>query len=368
MTSAVGRGFVPPNQEGRGDCRSVVGPGGILFALLHGYQAQWWVPPHPQPTRTQLTYMSCQVSYGNPHLYSAGSSQSLVVGVAGSPGCLSACADTPQSLAVSSVCSQEPSKGAHCLSMEGCSFWLSHCPQNFYQTLGSSSSTLVSARMSDVSVHRRHFPYTGIGQPDSAHPRHQSPLSLQAGFYHKPQEVDPCPVSGNAPLGSSDQHRQWIVFSNPVSDRKDNSCNSGLARPNPDLCSMPSSGDRAVGVLPRSCSAVHVSSSSPVKSPERSHRHEGRLHFEADPLVISSVPVSSGVLVTSGSCVPGCSSSTPSSHTHPNDGCIHLWMWSSLWSFDGKGCVVERSVFSPYKLSRAEDCFPLFSSSLLFTR
>ncbi len=52
--------------------------------------------------------------------------------------------------------------------------------------------------MSDVSVH---LTCSGVRRPDSAHPRCQSPVSLQAGFYHKPEEVSPCPVSGNAPLG-----------------------------------------------------------------------------------------------------------------------------------------------------------------------
>ncbi len=92
---------------------------------------------------TQLVYTRCQVLHGNPHLYSAGSSQRLVDGVAGSQGHLFACADTPQSLTVSSVCSKEPDRAAHCLSMEGSPFWLNHCPQSFYQTLGSSSSTLL---------------------------------------------------------------------------------------------------------------------------------------------------------------------------------------------------------------------------------
>ena len=139
--------------EGHGDCRSVTGPGWILFPLLPGYQVHWWVPPHPQPTWTQLIYTSCQVPHGNPHLYSAWSSQRLVDGVAGSQGRLSACANTPQSLAVSSVCFQEPDRGAHCLSMESSPFWLSYCPQSFYQTLGSSSSTPAFAGMFDVSVH-----------------------------------------------------------------------------------------------------------------------------------------------------------------------------------------------------------------------
>ncbi len=87
---------------------------------------------------------------------------------------------------------------------------------------------------------------------------------------------------------------------------------------------MPVSGDRAVGIMPHSSSPVHVSSSSFVESPERSLQHEGGSHFEADPLVVPSDPVSSGILVPSGSCVPRCASSTPSSHSRPNDGRIHL--------------------------------------------
>ncbi len=152
-TSAAGRGFVPPNQGGRGDCQSFTGPGVILFPLLPDYQAHWWVVPHLQPAWTQLVYSSCQVPHGDPHFYSAGSSQRLVDGVAGSQARPTACADTPQSLAVSLVCSQEPGRGAYCLSMEGSPFWVSHCSQSFYQTLGSSSSTLASAGISDVSIH-----------------------------------------------------------------------------------------------------------------------------------------------------------------------------------------------------------------------
>ncbi len=195
-------------------------PGGILFPLLPGHQAHWWVPPHPQPTWSQLVYSSSQILHGNPDLNPSGSSQRLVDGVAGSQGCLFACTDSPQSLAVPSVCSQEPGRGAHCLSMESSPFWLSHCPQSFYQTPGSVSSSPAFAVMSDVSLHR-HFSCSGVSKPDSTHPRHQSPLSLQAGFYHKPQEVGPCPVSGNAPLGSSDRHRQGIGVSIPGTDRND---------------------------------------------------------------------------------------------------------------------------------------------------
>ena len=94
-TSAVGRGFVFPNQGGCGDGRSVAGPRGILFPLLPGYQAHWGVLPHPQPAWTQLIYSNCQVPHGDPHLYSTGSSQRLVDDVAGSQGHLFACADTP---------------------------------------------------------------------------------------------------------------------------------------------------------------------------------------------------------------------------------------------------------------------------------
>ncbi len=153
-TSAVGRGFVPAEQEGRGDCRFVPEPGGILFPLLPGHQAHWWVPPHPQPTQPQLIYLSCQVPHGDPHVYSSLSSQRLVDGVAGSQGRLFACTDTPQSLAVCLVCSQEPGRGAHCLPMEGSPVWLSHCPQSFCQTPGSVSSSPALAGMSDVPLQR----------------------------------------------------------------------------------------------------------------------------------------------------------------------------------------------------------------------
>ncbi len=222
-------------------------------------------------------------------------------------------------------------RGAHCLSMEGSSFWLSHCPQSFYQTLGSSSSTLAFAGMSDVSVHRQHFPCTGLHQTDGVHSRHQSLLSLQARFYHKPQEVGPCPVSSNAPFRTSDRHGQGSDR-----NRAENSCNSGLVGPFPGLCSTLSLGDRAVGILPHSCSPVHVSSSSLVDSPERSLRHEGGSYFEADHLIIPSDPVNSGILVTLGTCVPGRPSSTPSSNSCPEHGCIHLWMGSGLQSSDDK--------------------------------
>ena len=85
----------------------------------------------------------------------------------------------------------------------------------------------------------------------------------------------------------------------------------------------------------------------------------GRIALQkGDPLIIFSDPVSSGIMVTPRTCVPGCPSSTPSSLSRPDHGRIHLWMGSDLRSSDSKGCVVERSVFSPYKLSRAGDCFP----------
>ncbi len=335
MTGAVGRGFVPPIQEDCGDCRSVSGPGGILFPLFPGDQAHWWVPPHPQPTRPQVVYSSCQVPHLDPHFHSSGSSQRLVDGVAGSQGRLFACADTPQSLAVSSVCSQEPGRGANCLSMESSPVWLSHCPQSFYQTSGSVSRSSAFAGMSDVPLHRRHLPCTGVCKPDSVNQRHQSLLSLQAGFHHKPREVGPCSISGNTPLGSSDPHGQGIVFSIPASDRSDSSCSSSIVRLNPGLCSMPSAGDRDVGVLPRSCHPLHVSSSSlsnVLRDDDRSLRNEGGSHFGADPLVISGDPVSSGILGLTGILCPKA-----------------FQRWSSE--------VVERSVFSPYKLSQAGDCF-----------
>ncbi len=130
------------------------------------------------------------------------------------------------------------------------------------------------------------------------------------------------------------------------------------ALPISGLCSTPSSGRGVTGILPCCSSPLHVPSSSFVNSPERSVRHEGRSHFEADPFVVSSDLVSSGILVTPRSSVSGRPSLTPPSLSRPHDGRVHLWMGSGLRSSDGKGGLVERSVFSPYKLSRAGDCFP----------
>ncbi len=96
------------------------------------------------------------------------------------------------------------------------------------------------------------------------------------------------------------------------------------------------SGDRATGILPCSGAPVHVLSSSFVYSPERSLRHEGVSPYQADPLVVSSDLVNSGILVSPETCVPGSPSDT------------------SGYAVFG----VEQSVFSPYQLAQAGDCFP----------
>ena len=49
---------------------------------------------------------------------------------------------------------QEPSRGAHCLSMEGCPLWLGHCHQRFYQILGACGGSFASAGMSHISLHQ----------------------------------------------------------------------------------------------------------------------------------------------------------------------------------------------------------------------
>ncbi len=175
---------------------------------------------------------------------------------------------------------------------------------------------------------------------------------------HKSHEVCPFPDSGNAPLGSTDRHTQGIGHSIPGPDRNDYSCNSSIVRPIPGLCSSPSSGHGVAGILPCFSPPLHVSSSSSVDSPERSLQHEGRSHLKADPPVISSDPVSSGILVTPGSSVPRRSSSTPSSYSRPNDRRVHLWMGSGLRSSDCKRVWSSKSVFSPYKLLELETIFP----------
>ncbi len=133
-TTTVGRGFVPPTQGGHGDCRSVAGPGagwrGVFTPTIP------WLPSALVGCTllsifgdsTRLFELPSSAWRLSPQLYSIGSSQGLVDGVAGSQVRLSACADTPQSLAIPLVYSQELGRGAHYLSMESPPFWLSHPP------------------------------------------------------------------------------------------------------------------------------------------------------------------------------------------------------------------------------------------------
>ena len=170
-STVVGR-FITPNQRGRGDglygtMGRGVGRGGLL-PLFPGYQAHWWILPHSQPTRTQHFYSCCPVLHGDPHLYLQDLHKGWwMVSLDLKDAYLHVHA--PQSLVISSVCSQELGREAHCLSMEGSSFWLSHCPQSFSQTLGSCSSTPASAGMSHVPIHRQHIPYSGVRQPGGPH-------------------------------------------------------------------------------------------------------------------------------------------------------------------------------------------------------
>ncbi len=161
---------------------------------------------------------------------------------------------------------------------------------------------------------------------------------------HKPQEVGPCPVSGDAP---SCRLSQGPGLSICGSDGDDCTCSAGYAGPVPGLCSTPSSGGRAPGTMPCPGSPVHVSSLSIVDSPERSLRHDGGSPFQADPLVISSDPVNLGILVSLGISVSRSPSSASPAHSRPPHGPIHLRMGGGWHSVDSKGCVVKRSVFSP---------------------
>ncbi len=113
--SFVARGFIPPAQGGHGACRDVVGPGRDLLILVLATKRTGSDPFSISEDSTH--FFVFEVPYGDPPLYSAWSSQRLVDGVAGSQGRLSACSNPPQLLVVSSVCPQEPRRGAHCLSL-----------------------------------------------------------------------------------------------------------------------------------------------------------------------------------------------------------------------------------------------------------
>ncbi len=118
----------------------------------------------------------------------------------------------------------------------------------------------------------------------------------------------------------------------PSLDRDNQACRSGIVGSDPGLSSMPSTGDRASGVLPCPDSPVHVSSPSFVDSPERSLRHKGGLPFKSDPLIVSIGLVNSGILGLSVTCISGRPCSTSPVHSRPHNQCIHLWMWGGLQS------------------------------------
>ncbi len=122
--STAGRSCVPPVQWSI--CR---GAKGFLLPLFSGYYAHWWVPLHFQSQWTQHLSLCCQVPHGDPHFYSAGSSQRLVDGVTGSQGRLFAHTDTPQSLAIYLVCPQALGMGAYCLSKKLLPFGLTTAPE-----------------------------------------------------------------------------------------------------------------------------------------------------------------------------------------------------------------------------------------------
>ena len=62
--------------------------------------------------------------------------------------------------------------------MESSLFWPCHCPQRFYQALGSSCSPSASAGMSHASLHRWPLPCSGVLQPGA-----QSQVSLKTGVH-----------------------------------------------------------------------------------------------------------------------------------------------------------------------------------------
>ena len=119
--------------------------------------------------------------------------------------------------------------------------------------------------MSCVSLDGCHLPYSGVFQLGMSHTQHQSPVSLQTGVHCESVEVDPSPGSGDAPFGSSYQHRPLAGFIEASDDR---TCGSGVTRSHPGVCSTPLPGDGVDGIFPLHSSVVYVSSMSSLNSSE----------------------------------------------------------------------------------------------------
>ncbi len=98
---------------GHGDCPVITGPGvgvgwgGGCYSTISRLPSALGGSPHPQPLGTQHVPLCFEVLYGDPQFYYSGFTSGLVGGVAGSQGCLPACADSSTSLAVSSVWNSE---------------------------------------------------------------------------------------------------------------------------------------------------------------------------------------------------------------------------------------------------------------------
>ncbi len=141
-TSTVGRGFVPPSHQGFGDCRSVPGPGWDFIPIIS------WPPTAPVGSAPSSTYSE------STRLFELPSS-------VWKPSPLFCRVFTYLHVSIHPshwryiwFALRSPAAELIVYQWKVLPIWLSYCPQSFYQTLGSSSSTLASAGMSDVSVHR----------------------------------------------------------------------------------------------------------------------------------------------------------------------------------------------------------------------
>ncbi len=107
---AVQRSSIPPYQGGRGVYPVVAGPGRGGGGI---YSYYFLATKRTRGSWTQHVPLCFKVPHGDTQFYYSGFTSGLVDSVAGSQGCLSACADTSISLAVPSVCSQEFGERTH---------------------------------------------------------------------------------------------------------------------------------------------------------------------------------------------------------------------------------------------------------------
>ena len=196
----------------------------------------WGVAYHSQPLWTQHISLCLKVLHGDPHLYSPGSSQRLVDVVSLDIKDAYLHVSILPSWWYLQLAPRNPTGELVVYQWESFPFWPSHYPQKFYQTHLHLQGCLMHP-YSDGIFHAQ------MSANQAAHTRNLTLCWHSRLGLCKPPEVDPHPVSGDAPSQGFDWHAIGMIFPSLTQTRDDCACSSGVARSHPGFNSMPLTGD-----------------------------------------------------------------------------------------------------------------------------